>query len=353
MALIEFVCPICHGPLRRESQAYICIRDQRSYPVTAGIPDFRASAEGRLPLETEPALLSCLLSEYHNRSFIQLIELDPSLIIDLPSRLRIRRRIHIESGAVRAKSSLDEIQRFITLPDRDQYLEIGCGTGGFLVAAAGVFRTVVGLDISLPRLILAKKQLEEASREAVLLAAYAECLPFAEQSFQLVVGSDVIEHVQDPLKVMREVHRVLVPGGAVFLATPNRWSLTPEPHVNVWGVGFLPKAWREPYVRLVQNLPYRDINLLNWVEIRRLLRHTPFSRWQILLPDLPPEHTVRLPYWVRIIVPLYHALKNYSTTKWLLFLFGPLFHLICVKEELGIRRRATDNPARDAEGNAA
>src|SRR5215471_6521116 len=64
-------------------------RDQRSYPVTAGIPDFRAAAEERLPLETEPALVSCLLSEYHNRSFIQLIELDPSLVMYLRQSRRL------------------------------------------------------------------------------------------------------------------------------------------------------------------------------------------------------------------------------------------------------------------------
>jgi SAM-dependent methyltransferase len=232
---------------------------------------------------------------------------------------------------MRAKSSLAEIQRRGASSVRGRFLEIGCGTGGFLVAAADMFLTVVGLDISLPRLILAKKQLEETRRQAILISASAEFLPFSDESFHLVVGSDVIEHVENPAQVMRETYRVLESGGAIFLATPNRWSLTPEPHVNVWGVGFLPKAWRERYVALVRNLPYRNISLLNWFELRRLLGQTRFSRWQILLPTLPSEHTARLPAWARAAVPVYHAIKDFALTKWLVHLFGPLFHVVCIK----------------------
>jgi len=283
--------------------------------------------------DTEQALVARLLAEYPNRSFAELVDLDRSLRPAVPSSLTARRRVHIEGGVVRAKSSLAEIHRLGALPAQGQFLEIGCGTGGFLVAAADMFRTVVGLDVSLPRLVLAKKQLEETGRQAIVISACAESLPFSDKSFHLVVGSDVIEHVEDPVQVMREAYRVLVPGGAIFLATPNRWSLTPEPHVNVWGVGFLPKAWRERYVALVQNVPYRNISLLNWFEIRRLLGQTRFSRWQIVLPALPSEHITRLPAWARAAVPVYHALKDYPLTKWLVYLFGPLYHVICIKEE--------------------
>jgi 2-polyprenyl-3-methyl-5-hydroxy-6-metoxy-1,4-benzoquinol methylase len=61
-----------------------------------------------------------------------------------------------------------------------------------------MFETVVGLDISVPRLIVAKKQLEETGRQAVLIAANAEFLRFPDGSFHLIVGSDVIEHLENP-----------------------------------------------------------------------------------------------------------------------------------------------------------
>lgn len=333
MQLIEYACPMCKGPLQPSSEGFICARDQRAYPVSLGIPDFRVSSNQLVQSDTEQALTESLVAEYPYRSFAELVEFYASLMPAAPLSVAAKRRVHFQGGVVRAQSSLGEIQRLIALPARSQFLEIGCGTGGFLVAAAELFRTVVGLDISIPRLVLAKKQLEETGRQAIVIGACAESLPFSANCFHLVVGSDVIEHVEDPVQVMCEAHRVLVPGGAVFLATPNRWSLTPEPHVNVWGVGFLPKAWRERYVALVRNVPYRNISLLNWFEIRRLLGQTRFSRWHIVLPTLPSEYTARLPALARAAVPIYDALKDHPLAKWLVYLFSPMFHVICVKEQ--------------------
>ncbi|MBT8228697.1 MAG: methyltransferase domain-containing protein, partial [Bacteroidia bacterium] len=53
-------------------------------------------------------------------------------------------------------------------------------------------------------------------------------LPFEEGTFDIVVSSEVIEHVPDPLKAITEMHRVLKPGGILVLTTPNRfwyWSV--------------------------------------------------------------------------------------------------------------------------------
>lgn len=130
----------------------------------------------------------------------------------------------------------------------------------------------------------------------------------------------------------RKLQQVLTRGGTLFLATPNRWSLTPEPHVNLWGVGFVPKAWRARYVRLVRKVPYQNISLLNWFEIRRLVAQTQFDRGHIVAPTFPSEHTARLPAWARCAVPIYHALKERLLLKWPVYLFGPLFHVICIKK---------------------
>ncbi|MBI4529263.1 MAG: methyltransferase domain-containing protein [Deltaproteobacteria bacterium] len=307
------------------------MRDQRSYPVTLGIPDFRIFHDPSVQTETEKTFTVRLAAEYPHCSFAELLACFESLIPINRSSLAAKRRLHLQTGVARGKSSLAEIQGLTKLPTRGQFLEIGCGTGPFLLAAADMFQAVVGLDISMPRLILAKKRLEEAGRPAMLTCACAESLPFSEQSFHLVVGSDMIEHVADPVKVIREGYRVLVPDGAIFLATPNRWSLTAEPHVNVWGVGFLPKGWRERYVELVQHVPYRNISLLNWFELRRLLRQTPFTRWRVILPSFPSEHTALMPVWARAAVPIYDLLRDHSLTKWLLYMFGPLFHVVCFK----------------------
>ena len=235
MQLMEFACPICKGPLQQESGGYVCTRDQRAYHVTLGIPDFRVLPDQWSESETEHAWTERLVAQYSNASFVELVDLYASLRPAVPHDIVAKRRVHMLGDVRRAQSSLAELEQISALPRQGQFLEIGCGTGGFLIAAARVFRCVVGLDISMPRAVLAKKQLEETGREALVICASAEFLPFVNDSFHIVVGSDVIEHVHEQLKVMREAHRVLVLGGALFLATPNRWSLTPEPHVNLWG----------------------------------------------------------------------------------------------------------------------
>ena len=181
MQLIELTCPVCHGTLQHEPEAYICAKDQKTYPVTFGIPDFRVFHDDVVEPACERSLITQLSKEYPNRSFRDFIELDPTLDPAMPSSLLRRKRAHILGGSMSAKNSLAEIYRLVTLSEKGPFLELGCGPGGFLVAAADMFETVVGLDISLPRLIVAKKQLEETGRrtcrpgETVFGSALPDC----------------------------------------------------------------------------------------------------------------------------------------------------------------------------------
>ncbi len=76
-------------------------------------------------------------------------------------------------------------------------------------------------------------------------------LPFPDASFDLVLSNHVIEHVgtlsnQDDH--VREIARVLRPGGALYLAMPNRWAPV-EPHFKLPFLSWLPERRRSAYVR--------------------------------------------------------------------------------------------------------
>jgi SAM-dependent methyltransferase len=96
------------------------------------------------------------------------------------------------------------------LPD-GRVLDLGCGTGHSYRELSP--RVSVGVDLD-PAVLTGQE------RETV--AADMRSLPFADGSFASVISVQSIEHVPDPESVLREVVRVLEPGGRAVLVTPNR-----------------------------------------------------------------------------------------------------------------------------------
>jgi SAM-dependent methyltransferase len=72
-------------------------------------------------------------------------------------------------------------------------------------------------------------------------------LPFADQTFDVVVSTSVLEHAQNTEEVFREIHRVLKAGGYSMHLLPSRWYLPAEPHIYVPLVNFMwprcPRWW--------------------------------------------------------------------------------------------------------------
>lgn len=105
------------------------------------------------------------------------------------------------------------------LPRDARLLELGSG-GGFLGArlhALG-FRDVTLSDFTTTALLA----LRDRAPDAALVACDAAALPFASRSFDVVISSDLLEHIPEVERHIAEVARVLVPGGRYLLKTPNR-----------------------------------------------------------------------------------------------------------------------------------
>jgi 2-polyprenyl-6-hydroxyphenyl methylase/3-demethylubiquinone-9 3-methyltransferase len=101
-------------------------------------------------------------------------------------------------------------------------LDVGSG-GGFLaeaLAAEGL--TVVGLDRSFPSVHEARRHAASAGIRVGYVGGVGERLPFADGAFDAVVCAEVLEHVNDPARVIGECFRVLRVGGTFAYAGPNR-----------------------------------------------------------------------------------------------------------------------------------
>lgn len=101
-------------------------------------------------------------------------------------------------------------------------LDAGCGTG---IEAANLRRLAPGLrihsvDVSSVALAGAVSR-PDAGDAAVFYQTTLERLPFADSVFDYISSHEVIEHVEDPSVVLRELSRVLKPGGVCVIATPN------------------------------------------------------------------------------------------------------------------------------------
>jgi ubiquinone/menaquinone biosynthesis C-methylase UbiE len=115
---------------------------------------------------------------------------------------------------------LDRAERMLPKPSYDRVLEIGSGTGFFLLNLwqAGFVKEAHATDISPGMLVACAENARRLGCDVKLRTADAEGLPFADESFDLVVGHAFLHHLPDWERALRDVYRVLAPGGAVFFA---------------------------------------------------------------------------------------------------------------------------------------
>jgi ubiquinone/menaquinone biosynthesis C-methylase UbiE len=106
-------------------------------------------------------------------------------------------------------------------------LEIGSGTGYFTLnmMRAGMIETATCSDISAGMLSTLDLNAQRLGLEVETQVADAERLPFADESFDLVLGHAVLHHIPDLARAFTEFERVLAPGGTVlFAGEPSRYG---------------------------------------------------------------------------------------------------------------------------------
>ena len=160
----------------------------------------------------------------------------------------------------------------------DRALEIGPGSGVYLATLASVAREVVASDIESAYLDHLGPLTDEHPNLRLVWDDITKSA-FADGEFDLVLCSEVIEHIHDSPAALREMHRILRTGGTLILSTPQRYS----PLELASKAAFLPgvidlvrKIYREPI------MPTGHVNLLTRRQLDAELRETgfvPIKRW--------------------------------------------------------------------------
>ncbi|HEV2904249.1 MAG TPA: class I SAM-dependent methyltransferase, partial [Pyrinomonadaceae bacterium] len=141
-------------------------------------------------------------------------------------------------------------------------LEIGCGMGtdGAQFAKAGADYT--GIDLTDAAVVLARKRFQVSGLKGEFRVADAERLDFPDGSFDLVYSHGVLHHTPDIEAAVREIHRVLKPGGRAMVMLYHRGSYNYRVGIRVLrraGAGLLKS---EPGIRLIHFLTGEPIESL-------------------------------------------------------------------------------------------
>ena len=152
----------------------------------------------------------------------------------------------------RINESIRHIPKHLT---HGRIADIGCGSGQFLESAIQLGLEAYGLDFDSVAVEIAK----EMGATVALGGLPDTGLP--SSYFDMVTMSHVIEHVHDPLLAMKEVRRILKPGGLIWIATPNMESLGHRSFRRYW------RGIEAP----------RHLVLLNRTSLRRILEAADFE----------------------------------------------------------------------------
>ncbi|MFQ5771347.1 MAG: class I SAM-dependent methyltransferase [bacterium] len=156
-------------------------------------------------------------------------------------------------------------------------LDIGCGEGGTALALAHRGANVVALDFNPKRVQKLKQKVVHYNKHIAVVEGHVEDLRYPNASFDWVILQDVLEHLPNPDRAIKEIRRVLKPGGLVYISTPNRWSpfnFICDPH---WNLPFVAILSRKAVNIFITKIVRREVvvrqdfaALLSLFKLRRL-----------------------------------------------------------------------------------
>lgn len=176
------------------------------------------------------------------------------------------------SRELKAKTMIAVLSDFFAgehhLGDRT-VLDVGASTGIIDHYLSGYFKKVSGVDIDAQAVSHAKSLYDKDNLE--FFEGDAMNLQFTDSSFDIVICSQVYEHVPDSQRLINEIHRVLKPYGVCYFSAGNRLNVM-EPHYRLPLLSVLPKVLAHIYLRLAgKGSHYYEEHLGYW-GLRNLTR---------------------------------------------------------------------------------
>ena len=146
---------------------------------------------------------------------------------------------------------LEAVIRILRDDPRGAVLDLGCGDGDYSARLETLGFNVTAADLD-------EERFRYRGRIPFRRCDVTQTLPFADGSFDTVVFLEIIEHLRNPYSAVRELHRVLKPGGRLVLSTPNILSLKSRVRFLLEGSY---EFFREPPLDQIKNPKEKVFNL--------------------------------------------------------------------------------------------
>ena len=191
-------------------------------------------------------------------------------------------------------------------------LDFGCGDGFFIQTLIGQNKTKRAADLKLTGLDIDQDKLREAKDKRIyqkLVRYDGKKLPFSNDYFEMVISNCVLEHVSDLSLVLKEINRVLKPGGQfvttvmtnkweeylagakIFGQAYKKWMRKIQKHFNLLTANEWQKAFSKAQFKVIKQIGYLDekasmlIDCFHYLSFYSLLCYKLTGRW-VIWPSL-------------------------------------------------------------------
>lgn len=322
---MTLVCPHCRGSLaERPSAAVIeCTACERSYVNRHGIPDLRTLGDPYLSLDEDARAADRLAARAPN-GFREMLAFYYAENVKVSAAQADRFITGMVAASGRAQASLTVWQDLsgTAIANGVRFLDLGAGTGPLAAAAARTGARVVAVDCGLRWLVIAAQRCQELGVAAQLVCANAEALPFAQGSVDVVGAESLLEHTARPESAVEETRRVLTTKGQVWLSTPNKYFLGPDPHIGRLAGGWLSQESLRRYCEARGMVPPKR-TLFSARSITQLLSEGGFRNAHLSVPTITAEQRQGASALIRWGVDAYMALRHTPLLREALQWVGP------------------------------
>ncbi len=172
----------------------------------------------------------------------------------------------------------------LNIQPHDRILDLGCGEGRHSIGAYMLYDQVevFGLDLNREDIATARQRFqtfaaaENTGKSLSFFLADGLKLPFCNSSFDKVICSEVLEHIPDYRRILKEIDRVLKPDGLLAISVPRAW-----PERICWALSDAYHLVKGGHIRIFNATSlHREVEALG---LRRYARH-----W---------AHSLHVPYW--------------------------------------------------------